>query len=246
MSLDKERLDVLIAGKYYIWQAEDVLCYTMDSVLAANFLRLRSKARVLELGAGTGAISLICALRGAQEVIGVDIEQYLVSLFTRSIAENKLDERVQAVELDLKNTRELVKLGYFDIVVANPPYRKSASGKSRLDTAAGAACHELSATLEDFVLAAAKVLKTRGRLVMVNLAERLTDTIALMVKYNIEPKRLQFVHSKQHGPAKLFLIEGIAGAQAGGLEILEPLIVYDEHGEYTPELKQYYKPAEFI
>lgn len=241
MSLDKERLDVLIEGKYYIWQAEDVLCYTMDSVLVANFLRLRNQARVLELGAGTGAISLICSLRGAKEVVGVDIEPYLVSLFERSIKENKLEDGVSAKLLDLKDIKKLTKLGYFDIVVANPPYRKSASGKVRMSAAAGSACHELSATLEDFILASSKVLKTRGRLAMVNLAERLTDTVELLVKYNIEPKRLQFVHSHQHGVAKLFLIEAVFGAQAGGLEILPPLIVYGADGEYTQQLKQYYQ-----
>lgn len=245
MSLDTARLDALIDNKYYIWQAEDVLCYTMDSVLAANFLRLRSQARVLELGAGTGAISLICAIRGAGQVLGVDIEARLVELFARSIAENGLQERVSAKLLDLRDSKALSSLGYFDIVVANPPYRRVTSGKHRNNRATGAACHELSATLEDFVAAAGKVLKTRGRMVMVNLAERLTDTLNLLVKYNIEPKRLQLVHSKQEGPAKLFLIEAVYGAQPGGLDILPPLIVYDAAGEYTQQLKAYYKPTDF-
>ena len=245
MSLDKERLDALIDNKYYIWQADDVLCYTMDSVLAANFLRLRSKARVLELGAGTGAISLICAIRGAEQVCGVDIEPRVIELFTRSIKENNLQERVQAYLMDLRDSKELSSLGHFDIVVANPPYRKAASGNYRND-AAGGACHELSATLEDFVIAAAKTIKTRGRFVMVNLAERLTDTISLLVKHRIEPKRLQMVHSKQDGAARLFLIEAVAGAQAGGLDILPPLIVYGADGEYTEQLKAYYKPQDFI
>lgn len=246
MSLDKERLDALIDDKYYIWQADDVLCYTMDSVLAANFLRLRNKSRVLELGAGTGAISLICAIRGASEVCGIDIEARLVELFDRSINENGLQDNVRAIQLDLRDTRALTSLGYFDAVIANPPYRKAASGKHRNDTAAGSACHELNATLEDFVSAASKTLKTRGRLVMVNLAERLTDTISLLVKYNIEPKRLQLVHSKQEGAARLFLIEAVYGAQAGGLDILPPLIVYTADDEYTKQLKEYYRPLDFI
>lgn len=144
MSLNNERLDALIDNKYYIWQADDVLCYTMDSVLAANFLRLRSKARVLELGAGTGAISLICAIRGAAEVYGLDIESRVLELFERSIKENCLQDRVTALQLDLRDSKTLASLGYFDVVVANPPYRKAASGKHRA-AAAGGACHELSA-----------------------------------------------------------------------------------------------------
>lgn len=236
----KERLDNLLGEAYQIWQAEDVLCYTMDSVLVANFLSLKKQARVLELGAGTGAISLLVALRGAQQVIGVDINPRLVCLLQRSIEHNKLQAQVKAQQLDLKEQKVLQSLGTFDVVVANPPYRRAQTGKVRAELAASSACHELTADLEDFIVAASKVLKTRGRLAIVNLAERLTDTIYFLKKYQLEPKRLQFVHSYANGPAKIFLIEAVFQANSGGLDILPPLVVYQAEGEYTEQLKAYY------
>ena len=236
----KERLDNLLGAEYQIWQAEDVLCYTMDSVLVANFLNLKKQARVLELGAGTGAISLLVALRGAQQVIGVDINPRLVCLLQRSIKHNNLQAQVQALQLDLKAHKQLQKLGVFDVVVANPPYRRAQTGKVRTEAAASSACHELTADLEDFIVAASKVLKTRGRLAIVNLAERLTDTLYFLKKYQLEPKRLQFVHSYSSGPAKIFLLEAVFQANSGGLEILPPLVVYQDNGQYTTALQAYY------
>lgn len=236
----KDRLDNLVGEEYKIWQAEDVLCYTMDSVLVANFLSLKKQARVLELGSGTGAISLLVALRGAQQVIGVDINPRLVCLLQRSIEENNLQAQVQTTQIDIKDYKQLQKLGVFDVVVANPPYRRASTGKVREDLAASAACHELTAELQDFIYAASKMLKTRGRLTMVNLAERLTDTLCLLKEQQLEPKKLQFVHSYAQGPAKLFLLEAVFQANSGGLEILPPLIVYNAERQYTQELLAYY------
>lgn len=238
----KERADVLIEGRYVIWQAEDVLCYTMDSVLAANFLSLKNTDRVLELGAGTGAISLIAAIRGARMVVGAELNPYLVALLNRSIEQNGLKEILTAKQLDIKELPQLLALGRFDAVVANPPYRRSYAGNTRADASASSACHELTADLNDFIKAAASVLETRGRLVMVNMAERLTDTLNLCLKYRLEPKRLQFVHSKEGTPARLFLLEAQYNVRPGGLVILEPLIVYGADGEYTTALKKYYEP----
>ena len=227
-------------GKYAVWQADDVFCYTMDSVLLAHFVSLRRNAAVLELGSGTGAISLMTLQRGANKVVGVELNPRLVELFNRSIVHNSLQEQVQCIQLDVKDLSKISALGDFDLVVANPPYRKSAAGRTRKTDSAAPACHELTAELKDFVVAATRVLRTRGRLGMVNLAERLTDTLSLCREYNLEPKRLQFVHSTASGAARLFLLEAAYNVQEGGLKILEPLIVYNEQREYTEELKKMY------
>ena len=237
----KERLDVLPNGLYGVWQADDVFCYTMDSVLLAEFVSLRNNARVLELGSGTGAISLMIKGRGAKQVVGLELNPRLVELFTRSIEYNELQEQVQCLHMDIKNISEVVRLGTFDLVVANPPYRKKTTGRMRKPESAAPACHELTAELEDFIALAPRILRTRGRLGMVNLPERLTDTLELCRKYKLEPKRLQFVHSNLEGPARLFLLEATYNVQACGLEILQPLIVYNQNGEYTEQLKDIYR-----
>lgn len=236
-----DRLDSLLADKYSIWQADDVFCYTMDSVLIANFATLKKCARVLELGSGTGAISLLLAIRGAQKVIGVDINPRLVCLFNRSITENNLQHKMQACNIDIKNKKELIPLGRFELVIANPPYRTANSGNVRSVANAGAACHELSANLEDFIIAGSKMLQWRGRLAMVNVADRLSDTLELLAKHNLKPKRLQMVHSKSDVTAHIFLVEAVLGGANGGLEVLPPLIVYNQAGEYTQELLSYYR-----
>ena len=64
-----------------------------------------------------------------------------------------------------------------------------------------------------------------------------TALLYFLKKYQLEPKRLQFVHSYANGPAKIFLLEAVFQANSGGLEILPPLVVYQAEGEYTEQLK---------
>ena len=104
-------------------------CFTTDAVFLAAFPHLVRQARVLELGAGTGAISLLLAARGAAQVVGVDCNPHVVELMRRSIAANGLEECVSAELADLRELKALYRSESFDLIAANPPYRNS--GKVR-------------------------------------------------------------------------------------------------------------------
>lgn len=110
-------------------------------------------------GLRTGAISLLLAARGAATVVGIDRNPHVVQLMRRSIAANKLEDRVSAEVADLRELKKLYRSESFDLIAANPPYRNS--GKVR--QVATAACHEVTATLEDFFQTAAYLVKYRGR-----------------------------------------------------------------------------------
>ena len=56
-----------------------------------------------------------------------------------------------------------------------------------------------------------------------------------MQKYNIEPKRVRFIYSKENKNSNLVLIEGIKNGKPG-LKLLPPLIIYDADGNYTKEV----------
>ena len=95
------------------------------------------------------------------------------------------------------------------------------------------------ATLEDVISAASYVLKSSGTFSMVHRPSRLPEIMETMVKYHLEPKRLQLVQPNVNKEANLVLIEGVKG---GGREcrILPTLNVYNEDGSYTKELLRYY------
>lgn len=227
---ETRRLDSLPGCNYKIWQDDKEFSFTTDAVFLAAFPHLVTRARVLELGCGTGAISLLLAARGASKVLGVDVNLNVVELFAKSIRENKLENIVKARTADIRNLKKELTSESFDLVVANPPYR--IGGKRRV--VGTSACHEVGTTLEDFFQVAAYMVKYRGRFALVQLPERFTEAVALGRQYGLELKRLQWVHSSVDKPAWIFLGEFVKGGSPG-LEVLPPLIMYKEDGSYTEE-----------
>ena len=99
--------------------------------------------------------------------------------------------------------------------------------------------HELLCKLEDVISASAYLLKNKGRFYLVHRPQRLVDIIYLLRKYRLEPKKIRFVQPYEGKEPNLLLIEAIKNAGVL-IKVLAPLIVYDENGEYTAELRKLY------
>ena len=206
--MNKIREDYLPGCGYKIYQDPAEFTFTTDSVFLAHFPHLANKAKVLELGCGTGAVSFYLAARGAAEVTGLDVNPRMVELFNRSAEANGIESRVRALEWDIKEIKSFCPTESFDLVVANPPYRNS--GRER---AIGT------------------------RFALVQLPERFMESMELAIKYNLQPKKLQWVHASVDKPAWIFLLEMVKNGSYG-LEVLPPLIMYNEDGSLTEQAKK--------
>ncbi len=230
------RCDYLPGCQYKIWQDAKEFCFTTDAVFLGNFPHIVRKAKVLELGCGTGAISMLLENRGAAQVTAVDCNPHITELLRRSVAENGLQAKISVVDGDILNYKQLFQPESMDLVAANPPYRNSGNVR-QIGTAA---CHEVTATLEDFFRAAAFAVRYRGRFALVQLPERFAESMQLAFKYGLQPKRLQWVHAMLDKPAWIFLMEMQKGGSYG-LDVLPPLIMYNKDGSYTDAVKKYYE-----
>jgi tRNA1Val (adenine37-N6)-methyltransferase len=123
----------------------------------------------------------------------------------------------------------------FDVVLANPPYRRAGAGRQALVEERARARHEVAGGLNDFLRAAAHMLRDGGRFYVVFLAERLTELLTGMRTHRLEPKRLRSIQSRAGDDACLVLVEGRKGAGSDGLSIMPPLIIY-AGAEYTAEI----------
>ena len=274
------REDYLPGCGYKIFQDPAEFTFTTDSIFLAHFPHLARKAKALELGCGTGAISFYLAARGAAEVTGLDVNPRMVELFNQSAKANGIfwtedsgqagwaenletddlentansqdsltvgksrnsakqktasltdKPKVRAMEWDIKEIKNFCPTESFDLVAANPPYRNS--GRERI--IGTSACHEKTAVLEDFFAAASYALHSRGRFALVQLPERFMEAMELAIKYNLQPKKLQWVHASIDKPAWIFLLEMVKNGSYG-LEVLPPLIMYNADGSLTEQAK---------
>lgn len=230
------RCDYLPKCMYKIWQDSNEFCFTTDAVFLGNFPHLVNNAKVLELGCGTGAISMLLESRGAQHITAVDCNKNITNLLRLSIQDNNLADKFEVIDGDIRDYKLLFKHESMDLVVANPPYRNTGNVR----TIGTAACHEVISTLEDFFKAAAFSVRYRGRFALVQLPERFAESMQLAFKYGLQPKKLQWVHSSIDKPAWIFLLEMVKGGSYG-MDVLPPLIMYDKDGSYTEQVNKFYE-----
>jgi tRNA1Val (adenine37-N6)-methyltransferase len=171
-------------------------------------------------------------------ITGIEIQPRLADMARRSVELNGLESRIKIVCGDLKDAPRYAGRS-LDVVVSNPPYERIGSGKPSGKRPVDIAKREVCCTLADVVLAAAKLLRTGGRLYMIYRTERFAELMQCMREARMEPKRVRLV-SQHAGEAPNFaLVEGRSGA-GPGLVFLPQLAVYESDGTYTEELRQIY------
>lgn len=228
--------DALFGGRIRVLQPSGGYRFSLDAVLLAHQARPRPGDKVLDLGTGCGIVPLILCHRHPDVTVwGVEIQAPLAELALRNATENRLHGRITILNRDLRRLDAAELPGPFDLVVANPPFRREDSGRVNPNAQRAVARHEIAATLEDVLGAARRLLRTAGRLVTVYTAERAVDMLAGMRAAGIEPKCLRAVHSTAPAPAKLILTEGVRGAQAG-IAVSPPLFVRGPDGRYCEEV----------
>ena len=127
----------------------------------------------------------------------------------------------------------------FDVVTSNPPYMIHSHGLENPNLPKAIARHEILCTLEDFIREASKVLKVKGRFYLIHRPFRLAEIMGLMMKYHLEPKRMQLVYPFVDREPNLVLLEGVLGGKSR-IQVEKPLIVYERPGVYTQDVLDIY------
>lgn len=217
-----------------------------DAFLLSDFAHVHRKEKAVDLGTGCGIVAMLWFRpdkegkdQGPQQAYCVDIQEQAVRQLYQTVKENKLEDRVIPLHKDLKELPPLLKPQEFDVITCNPPYKIEGTGIINQQAAHTIARHEVMCTIEDICRTASQLLKFGGRLCVCQRPERLADVLEAMRRNGMEPKRIRFVQKKGDTAPWLFLAEGKKGAKAY-LQVEAPLIVQDEQGGLTPEMKRIY------
>lgn len=236
MASRKERTEALAKNlNIYVSEAH---IFTSDAIVLASFCAPRHKDKCCDLGTGNGIIPLLWYRDfKPKEIVGVELAESAIELFTKTLAENGLADKIQLVHSDLRKLKGVLPNEYYDIVSINPPYKKLGTGIVNEGEDYKNARHEFTCTLDDCAKAASLILKFGGRFCICQRPERLPDIFAAMRKFKIEPKSMREVSQRPGKEPSLVLVEGKKGS-APGFRIQPPLILENSQGEYTEEAKE--------
>ena len=225
-----ERLDE-VNEKLTIIQKKDGLTFGTDAFLLAAFMKQQKYSRAVELGAGTGIISLLCAVRDKfSHIHALEIQSDFFDITKKNISYNGLSERISPLLCDVRIIKAADVGGEVDAVFSNPPFMTTDSGKRNESDRKYIARHEVCGDIGDFCAAAYRLLKHGGKFYCVWRPDRLSSLMAAMRENRLEPKLMCFVHGDTQTGSSMVLVSATKGG-AEGLKILPPLILHEGKSE---------------
>lgn len=180
--------DDALTGRFRVLQRKRGHRYSLDDVLTAREalravrragLRAGEGATVaahLDLGCGLGSVLLMCAhhLEATQHV-GIEAQAISFDLVTRNVARNGLGDRVTLHHGDLRDeaTQTLARATApegFDLVTGTPPYAPPGTATPSPDPQRAFARVEMRGGIEDYLAAAAALVRPDGHVVVCGAA----------------------------------------------------------------------------
>ena len=231
----------LFGGKLQCLQPRQGYRFSVDAVLLAHFLAPEPEARILDLGAGCGVVSLILSHRyPSTNLVALEVQPRLAGIIRSNVSINALESRCTVIEGDCRRIATLLPPSSFDWVAANPPYYPTGSGRHHPEAERAKARHEILGGIDEMAQAASFVLRSGGRAAFVYPAGRTEILLSALRENGLAPKRLQMVHPYPGAKAGLVLVE--SGKDGGeGLEVLPPFFICQERdGAYTLEMAAMY------
>jgi len=226
--------DYLLDKKVKMFQSDEGYKTSSDAVLVSSLLfNIKDGEKILDVGSGTGGISLCLAHRLPKaEITGFEVQKKLTDLANTSAKANNF-QNLKYICYDIKEKKAPIHFGSFDHVITNPPYEKNGSKSPNISKAT--AHNQESLTLEDWLKFCLKMLKPYGYLYLIHRAEALDEILSILYKRagNI---RVIPVYSKKTEKAKRVMLIAQKDSKTP-LTILPPLIVHEKEG-YTEKAKQ--------
>ena len=215
-----------LGNKLEILQFSEGYRGNMDSVLVAASVAAENGQKVLELGCGNG-VALCCLLYRVSglEVFGVEMDKRAADLCKRNIDLNMF--KASIFNINIANTIRELKSVSFDHVFMNPPYfKKNAVKKSPIPSLNQAKVETVP--LSEWVSAAMKRCKSKGKITIIQRVERLPDIINCLNGY-FGQVTVQPISSFKDTSPKTVIVQATKTSSAA-FKLLAPKIVHRRDG----------------
>ncbi len=164
--------------QFSIQQSKDVFRVGTDGVLLGAMCNVKNAKKILEIGTGTGLISLMLAQRNVSaKISAIDINENAVKLASENFRNSIFNENLKVELKDFKNfeTNE-----NFDLVVCNPPFfEENASAKDVL------ARQQVELNFRNLVQKSTEIITKKGILSIILPSEAATDVKSLAEEFNL-------------------------------------------------------------
>ena len=232
--------DAFLGGRLRLRQPKTGHRAGHDAVLLAAVTPAQAGDRVADLGAGVGAAGLAVASRVAGiALVLVEIDSELAGIARGNAEANAIAADV--ILLDVTSDAPVfaeagLAADSVDVVLMNPPFNDSSRHRASPDKARATAHVADEATLERWIHASRRILKSGGTLSLIWRADGLADVLAALDR-GFGSLEILPVHADAATPAIRVLVRAVKGGRAP-LKIHAGLMLKDESAQPNKQLQE--------
>ena len=233
--------DTLFSGRLTLRQARRGHRAGTDAVLLACAISPDAQGLAIDAGAASGAAGLMLAFRApALRVDLVEIDTDESALAAYNIAANALDARMRVITADLlANEAERERAGLTkeaaQIIITNPPYLRESAARLSPDPARARAHAWPDDGLARWCRTLAWLAAPDAQLAMIHRADALPE-ILIALEGRFGGVAVRPIQPRSHAPASRVVIMA-RKASRSPLQILPPLVVHGDDGQFTEEAR---------
>lgn len=215
------RLDYLPNHKdLKIYQDDEMFCINTDTMVLGEFLDIKKKDIVLDIGTNTGALLIYASRFNPKKLVGIDINQRALELAKKNMELNHITN-VEIIHADGNHFRYSEEV---DVIIFNPPYFKTPSVDKGQNPYLALAKHEDNFSLEKMVDCINKNLRVNGVLYFLFQTSRLNEVLKELNRKKLIVKKLKFVYDVNKDNSTVVLIKAVKGANEG-LIVEKPIYI---------------------
>lgn len=216
--------------QFTVEQVDCAMKISTDSVLLGAWCDVCNKRKALDIGTGTGIISMMIAQRNESlQITGIDIDEASVLQAKKNVCNSQFKDRIFISKSDF---RSFSSDETFDLIVSNPPYYEEKVFCP--DEQRNNARHTESLEFPDLIFGVRKYLESSGTFAVIIPTKSTSAFISMCNENNLFLYRKTQIYTTARKEPKRTLLE----FKKTSSEVLtKKLFMRNEDSSYTEEYK---------
>lgn len=241
MFMKETSLDKIFNSNTEIYQNKKGYRFNSDSVILSwciyLFLSKKDIISSLEIGSGTGIVSILLKRRGFKPFIDcVEIQKELFDLMKQNFLLNQVETSLFPYNADFR-TFSKSKNTKYDLIFTNPPYFGVCDGKINKDDEKAISKHELFGNISDFFSISSKIIKKNGHFIFIFPLSRIQYALGSAFLNNFFLKDLFFFRENPNAQPSSFVAHMIFNGRNTSTKF-ELITLRDNNGCYSETGKE--------